>query len=128
MIRIEFEKNKGGVTNIINGSLTEVNANNKDIDGNVDKMRINAWSFSPIGFNYDLKALQIAGFVIIFNELTDMDAYLKQIDMFDGEIFNPGVTGTKTPDWDVASRDKTEGIVPHTYVDTDVEQDAINGN
>ena len=126
MVRIEFVKGQGGVKNIVNGNLRTVDRDDLDNVELVDRLRINALSFSPISFNDELKAMEIGGHIIVFEELVDMKPYLDQIDMFDGEIFNPGINGTKTPDWDVASRDKTEGIQSHTYEDTDIEKDLIN--
>ena len=125
MVRIEFVKGIGGVVNIINGGLRTVD---RDAIANVelvDRLRINALSFSPIGFNDALKAMEIAGHIITFENLSDMQPYLDQIDLFDGQIFNPGVNGVEKPDWDVGSRDKTEGIQSHTYIDEDIEKDLI---
>ena len=126
MVRIEFIKGIGGVTNILNGSIRDVDRSNIDTIEDVDKVRINALNFSPIGFNDSLKAMQIAGYIIVFDALTSMQQYLDQIDAFDGQIFNPGINGVQAPDWDVAKRDKTEGIQHHTYVDTDIEKDLTN--
>jgi hypothetical protein len=128
MVRIEFKKGVGGVTNIINGNLRTVDRDALTDIEDVDLVRINALSFSPIGINYEVIALEIAGYIIVFDEVDNMNIYLKQIDLFDGEIFNPGIDGLKTPDWDVANRDKYEGIQSHTYNDTDIEQDLINDN
>lgn len=125
MIRIEFVKGQGGIVNIVNGNIRDVDrATLLDVE-DVDRVRINALNFSPIGFNDSLKAIQIAGYIIVFDALSSMEPYLQQIDMFDGQIFNPGINGIKKPDWDVAGRDKTEGIQKHTYVDTDIEKDLI---
>ena len=123
MIRIEFVKDVGGITHILNGTLRDTDRNNLDNIENVDKVRINALHFSPIGFNYDLKAIELAGYVIIFDSLDSMQPYLDQIDIFDGQIFNPGINGIQYPSWDVGHDDKYSGIQPHTYVDTDVEND-----
>jgi len=125
MVRIEFVKGEGGVVNIINGNLRDTDRDDIENIELVDRLRINAMSFSPIGFNDELKAMEIGGHIIIFDELESMTPYLEQIDIFDGQIFNPGINGVQKPDWDVAGRDKTEGIQSHTYVDTDVEKDAI---
>lgn len=125
MVRIEFVKGQGGVVNIINGGLRTVDRDAIDNVELVDKLRINAMSFSPIGFNDELKAMEIGGHIIIFDELASMQPYLDQIDMFDGQIFNPGVNGVLKPDWDTGGRDKTEGIQEHTYVNEDIEKDLI---
>jgi len=126
MVRIEFEKGKAGISNIINGNLRTVDRDALEDIEDVNLVRINALSFSPIGINYELKAIEIAGYIIVFEEIENMTPYLEQIDMFDGEVFNPGTNGLKTPTWDVASRDKTEGIQSHAYTDTDIEKDLIN--
>ena len=126
MIRIEFVKGQAGVVNIINGSIKDVDrADILNIE-DVDRVRINASSFSPVGFNDSLKAMQIGGYIIVFDALASMTPYLEQIDQLDGEVFNPGIDGVQRPAWDLASRDKTDGIQSHTYVDTDIEQDLIN--
>jgi len=128
MVRIEFEVGIAGITKIINGNLKEIDRDAIDDIESLDRLRINALGFSPIGFNDELKVLEIAGHVIFFEELEMMEPYLKQIDMFDGEVFNPGKNGIKTPTWDSATRDKIEGIVSHQYEDTDVEKDLINAS
>ena len=125
MVRIEFVKGLGGIVNIVNGNLRDTDRNELTNIEDVDSVRINARNFSPIGFNNELKAMAIGGYIIVFDSLASMQPYLEQIDLFDGQIFNPGVDGVQKPDWDVASRDKTEGIQPHTYVDTDIEKELI---
>lgn len=124
MIRIEFEKGKGGIVNIINGSLRDIDRREILNIEDVDKVVINGSDFSPIGFNYELNALQVAGYIIIFDNITNWVPYLKQIDIIDGEIFNPGITGIQYPSWDV-NRNKTEGIVAHTYTNTDIEKELL---
>ena len=128
MVRLEFVKGEGGVKNIINGNIREIDRNDIDNIEDIDKVLINALHFSPIGFNFDLKAIQIAGYIIVFNELSDMEPYLQQIDVFDGEIFNPGVDGVKYPEWDVGHEDPYKNIVAHTYTNTDIEKDLIDDN
>ena len=125
MVRIEFVKGRGGIVNIVNGNLRDTDRNALTNIEDVDSVRINARNFSPIGFNNELKAMAIGGYIIVFDDLTSMQPYLDQIDLFDGQIFNPGIDGVQKPDWDVASRDKTEGIQQHTYIDTDIEKDLI---
>ncbi len=125
MLRIEFVKGQGGVVNIVNGGLRTVDRDAIENVELVDRLRINARNFSPIGFNNELKAMEIGGHIIIFDEIASMKPYLDQIDMIDGQVFNPGINGVQTPDWDVASRDKVEGIQSHTYVDTDIEKELI---
>lgn len=125
MVRIEFVKGQGGIVNIVNGNLRDTDRNELTNIEDVDSVRINARNFSPIGFNNDLKAMAIGGYIIVFDELSSMQPYLDQIDIFDGQIFNPGIDGVQKPDWDVAGRDKTEGIQSHTYIDTDIEKDLI---
>jgi len=124
MVRLEFVKGQGGVANIINGNLRDTDREELlDIE---DATRVIVNFYSAIAINDDLIAMEISGYIIVFESLEDMEPYLTQIDLLDGEIFNPGINGIKTPDWDVASRDKTEGIVEHTYEDTDIEKDLIN--
>jgi hypothetical protein len=126
MVRLEFIKGHGGVESIINGNLRDtVRGEVQDIE---DADRVIVSMYSAIGINQSIKAFEISGYVIVFDTLDSMNTYLAQIDLLDGELFNPGVNGIKKPDWDTASRDKTEGIQSHTYVDTDVEQDLIEGN
>ena len=125
MVRIEFVKGFGGIVNIVNGNLRDTDRAELTNIEDVDSVRINARNFSPIGFNNELKAMAIGGYIIVFDELASMQPYLDQIDIFDGQIFNPGIDGVQKPDWDVASRDKTEGIQSHTYIDTDIEKDLI---
>jgi len=127
MIRLEFKKGEGGIKNIINGNLRTVDRDALDDIEDVDLVRINALSFSPIGINYDLKAMEVAGYIIVFEELENMEPYLEQIDKFDGEIFNPGIEGIRYPDWDVARDKLQDGIVPHTYTDTDIEKELLEG-
>lgn len=126
MIRIEFEKGKGGIVNIINGSLRDIDRREILNIEDVDKVVINGSDFSPIGFNYELNALQVAGYIIIFDSIVSWEPYLKQIDIIDGEIFNPGITGIQYPSWDV-NRNTIEGIVAHTYTNTDIEKDLLKG-
>ena len=126
MIRIEFEKGKGGIVNIINGSLKDIDRSEILNIEDVDKVVINGSDFSPIGFNYELNALQVAGYIIIFDSIVSWEPYLKQIDIIDGEIFNPGITGIQYPSWDV-NRNTIEGIVAHTYTNTDIEKDLLKG-
>ena len=126
MVRLEFLKNSGGVVNLINGNLKSVDRDNlAGIEG-VDRIIVN--STDAIAINNSLKAMEISGYIVVFDTIENMDVYLTQIDLLDGQMINPGVDGVQKPDWDVASRDKTEGIVPHTYEDTDIEQDLIDGN
>lgn len=126
MLRIEFEKGKGGVVNIVNGNLRDIDRTNILNIEDVDKVRINPFDFSPIGFNYELNAMQIAGYIIIFDSQASWEPYLKQLDMVDGEIFNPGINGIQYPAWDI-NRNPNEGIVSHTYTNTDIEKDLIKG-
>lgn len=123
MVRLEFIKGQGGVANIINGNLRDTDRetllNIEDID------RIVVGFYSAIAINEAVKAFEISGYIIVFETLDSMTPYLTQIDMLDGEVFNPGVNGVQKPDWDVASRNKTDGIQSHTYVDTNIEQDLI---
>ena len=126
MIRIEFVKGLGGVVNIINGNLRSVDrdqiANIEDLD------RVIVNTYEAIAINDSLFAIEITGYVILFDTAEHMQIYLDQIDLFDGEIMNPGINGLQKPDWDVASRNKTDGIQEHEYIDTDIEQQLINNN
>jgi hypothetical protein len=124
MVRMEFVKGQGGVVNIINGKLRDtVRGEVTDIE---DAERVIVSMYSAIAINSAIPAFEISSYVIVFDTIDSMNIYLEQIDMLDGESFNPGVTGLRKPDWDTGGRDKTEGIQSHTYVDTDVEQDLIN--
>jgi hypothetical protein len=124
MVRIEFIKGQGGVANIINGNLRDVDRNALlDIEA-IDRVIV-AFHMA-IAINEALKAFEISGYIIVFDSLEAMKPYLDQINMLDGEVFNPGINGVKKPSWDVASRDKTEGIVSHSYENTDIEQTLIN--
>ena len=124
MLRLEFIKGQGGVVNLVNGNLRDTDRdtllNIEDID------RVVVSFYSAIAINESLKAFEISGYIVVFDSLESMNPYLEQIDLLDGEIFNPGVNGIQKPSWDVASRDKTEGIVSHTYENTDVEQELID--
>ena len=125
MVRLEFVKGQGGVVNIVNGNLKDTDRtellNIEDID------RVIVSTYEAIAINDALFAIEMSGYIVVFDSAESMQPYFDQIDLFDGEIMNPGVNGIKKPEWDVGSRDKTEGIQPHTYVDNDVEQDLING-
>lgn len=125
MVRIEFIKGQGGVVNLVNGNLKSVDRDNLLNIEDIDRIIVN--STEAIAFNNDLKAMEISGYLVIFDTIESMEPYLAQMDMFDGEIFNPGVDGVQKPKWDSASRDKTEGIVPHTYVSTDIEKELKQG-
>lgn len=126
MIRLTFEKGKGGVLNIINGSIRDIDRTELLNIEDVDRVDINFWSSSPVGFNYALNSIQIAGYIIVFDDHTSWKPYTDQIDMFDGQLFNPGVEGIRYPTWDI-NRNINEGIMPHTYVNTDIEKDLIKG-
>jgi len=124
MVRLQFIKNQGGVVNIVNGNLRDTD---RDALANIEEIDSVIVSFYyALAINEELKAFEISGYIIVFDSLDSMKPYLDQIDLLDGEVFNPGVNGVKKPDWDVASRDKTVGIQPHTYTDTDIEQTLIN--
>jgi len=125
MIKIEFVKGLGGVVNILNGNLRTIDRDNITDVEDVDRVQINASNFSPLGFNDSLNALQISGYIIIFVDNDAMLPYLNQIDLFDGQTFNPGVDGIQKPSWDSAGSNKTDGIQHHTYIDTDIEKDLI---
>jgi len=124
MVRLQFIKDQGGVTNIVNGNLRDTDRNALENIEEIDSVIVNF--YTAIAINEELKAIEIAGYIIVFDSLDSIKPYLNQIDLLDGEVFNPGVNGVKTPTWDVASRDKTLGIQPHTYTDTDIEQTLIN--
>ena len=124
MVRLEFIKGEGGVTNIVNGNLRDTDRNSLlNIE---DADRIIVSFYSAIAINVSLIAIEISGYVVVFDTLENMQIYLDQIDLLDGETFNPGINGLMRPSWDVASRDKTEGVQSHTYLNTDIEQDLIN--
>lgn len=124
MLRLEFVKGQGGVANIINGNLRDTDRNSLLNIEDIDKVVVSF--YSAIAINESVMAFEISGYIIVFDSLEAMQPYLTQIDIFDGEVFNPGVNGIQKPSWDVASRDKTEGIVSHTYENTDIEQELIN--
>lgn len=126
MVRIEFEKGKGGVLNIINGTIRDVDRAELLNIEDVDVVSINVWNFSPIGFNKALNSIEIGGYIIVFDSNESWKPYMKQIDMFDGQIFNPGTQGIQYPTWDI-TRNKTEGIVAHTYTNTDIEKELLKG-
>ena len=126
MIRIEFVKGVGGVVNLINGKLRDTDRteliNLEDVD------RVIVDSYTAMAINTPLKALEISGYVVVFDTMDSMQVYLDQMFMMDGEIFNPGVNGLKKPAWDITGDNLMNGIVPHTYVGTDIEQELINGS
>jgi hypothetical protein len=70
MIRLTFEKGKGGVLNIINGSIRDIDRTELLNIEDVDRVDINFWSSSPVGFNYALNSIQIAGCIIVFDNHT----------------------------------------------------------
>ena len=124
MVRVEFLKGKGGVINIINGNLRDTDRNALLNIEDIDRVIVNI--YNALAINYNLKALEVAGYVIVFETLEAMEPYLIQMDLLDGEIFNPGVEGIRYPTWDI-NRNINEGIMPHTYVNTDIEKDLIKG-
>ena len=124
MVRIEFIKGLGGVVNIINGNLKDTDR--AELLNIEDLNRVIVNFYGAIGINDEVKAIEISGYIVVFDSLDSMQPYLEQIDILDGELFNPGVDGVQKPDWDTGGRDKTEGIVSHTYVDEDIEKDLIN--
>jgi len=124
MVRLQFVKDQGGVVNIVNGNLRDTDRNALLNIEEIDSVVVSF--YVAVAINEELKAFEISGYIIVFDSLDSMSPYLEQIDLLDGEVFNPGVNGVKKPDWDVASRDKTVGIQPHTYIDTDIEQTLIN--
>lgn len=125
MLRIEFEKGLGGVVNIINGNIRDVDRNEILNIEDVTRVIISLHAFSPLGFNESLNALQISGYIVVFDSMGSMKPYLDQIDLFDGEIVNPGTYGSlKYPIWDI-DRDKTDNIVKHTYNPTDIEKEIL---
>lgn len=125
MIRLEFVKGQGGVVNLVNGNLRSDDRDAMVNLEDVDRIIVN--TTDAIAINNALIAMEISGYIVLFDALSSMQPYLDQIDLVDGELFNPGINGVKKPDWDVAGRDKTEGIQSHTYEDTDIEKDWING-
>lgn len=124
MIRIEFIKGLGGVINIVNGNLRDTDRDELLHIEDIDRVIVNF--HNAIAINTSLKAIEIAGYIIVFDTLESLNPYIEQMNILDGEIFNPGVNGVKKPDWDVASRNKTEGIVSHSYTNTDIEKELIN--
>lgn len=125
MVRVEFLKGKGGVINIINGNLRDTDRNALLNIEDIDRVIVNI--YNALAINYNLKALEVAGYVIVFETLEAMEPYLNQMDLLDGEIFNPGINGIKKPSWDISDVKLENGIIPHTYVNTDIEKDLIKG-
>lgn len=123
MVRLEFIKGIGGVVNLVNGNLKSVDRDELLNIEDIDRIIVN--STDAIAINNGLNAMEMGGYIIVFNSVESMKPYLDQIDMLDGELFNPGINGVKKPDWDVASRNISEGIQPHTYINTDIEKDLI---
>lgn len=123
MIRIEFAKGKGGVLNLINGKLRDTDRNTLSNIEDIDRVIVD--SYDAIAINDTLKAIEISGYIVVFDSLENMNTYLDQIFLIDGEIFNPGINGIKRPDWDVGSRNKYEGIQPHSYINTDIEKELL---
>jgi len=123
MIRLEFVKGQGGVVNIINGNLMSVVREDIINIEDIDRVIVN--TYEAIAINDALFAIEISGYVIIFDSTESMQPYFNQINLFDGEVMNPGINGIQKPVWDVASRNKIEGIQIHTYIDTDIEKDLI---
>ena len=125
MVRLEFIKGIGGVVNIINGNIRDLDRNSLTAIEDVTRVLIGVPNFNAVAFHDELKAMQISGYIIIFDEIASMKPYLDQIDLFDGEIFNPSVQGVRYPSWDVGQSNKHNGIVPHSYTLTDIEKEMI---
>jgi|SaaInlStandDraft_4_1057021.scaffolds.fasta_scaffold14509_3 hypothetical protein len=125
MVRLEFIKGQGGVVNIINGNLRDTDRSALTNIEDIDKVIVN--STDAIAINNELNACEMGGYIIVFASIVKMQPYLDQIDLVDGELFNPGVNGVQKPDWDVASRNKTVGIQAHSYIDTNIEKELIEG-
>lgn len=123
MVRIEFVKGIGGVTNLINGRLRDTLKNTIQNIDNIDKVIVD--SYDAMAINETLNVLEISGYIVFFESKQHMQVYLDQIFLLDGEIFNPGVNGIKKPAWDIGDKNKTQGIQPHTYVNTDIEKQLI---
>lgn len=124
MVRLEFIKGEAGVVNIVNGNLKDTDRDSLSTIEVLDRIIVS--TYEALAINDSLNAIEMAGYIIVFDSPESMQPYFDQIDLFDGEVMNPGLNGVKKPAWDVAGRDKTEGIQSHTYTDTDVEQDLIN--
>lgn len=127
MLRLEFVKGVGGVVNLINGSLKEIDrneiANVEDIDRVIVDFR------EAIAINESLLAMEMAGYIIIFQSRGHMQVYLDQVSLLDGEVFNPGRDGIRKPVWDSGDvKLKPSSIVPHIYIQRDVEKELIQNN
>lgn len=127
MIRLEFIKGVGGVVNLINGTLKEIDraeiANIEDIDRVIVDFR------EALAINETLKALEIAGYIVIFDSMASLQLYIDQVNLFDGDVFNPGRDGLRIPNWDTGDSSYTRNmILPHTYTDRDVEKELIQNN
>jgi hypothetical protein len=127
MIRLEFIKGVGGVVNLVNGTLKEIDRaelqNIEDIDAVIVDFH------EALAINKTLKALEIAGYIVIFDTLESLQLYIDQVALIDGEVFNPGRDGIRKPVWDSGDVKLTPSkIVPHTYIRRDVEKELIENN
>lgn len=128
MARIEFIKGQGGVLNIVNGNIRDTDRQELLNIEDVNRVVINPYNFSPLGFNDELHAMEVAGYIIVFDSNVSMRVYEDQLDMFDGQKFNPGINGKQYPVWDSLHNQHTREIVTHQYENTDVERSLLESN
>ncbi len=127
MIRLEFIKGVGGVVNLINGVLKEIDRTEIQNIEDIDRVIVDF--HEAMAINETLKALEIAGYIVIFDTMESLQLYIDQVALIDGEVFNPGRDGIRKPVWDSGDVKLTPAkVVPHTYTYTDVEKNLINTN
>jgi len=112
----------------------------KNIDPNITKIlvagdneyeMVNVVTSGSMGWTVDrdtftLTFLGTTDVQIIFNNLDNLQIYSHQIEFATSTPYNPYASGINTdPHYD---NPKSGGIQSHSYVDTDIEQDLINGD
>lgn len=112
---------------------------NKNIDTNIQSIKVSGGDYEIVnvvtggtmGWTIDADTNTIA-FIgstdvqVSFNNADNLQLYVDQIEAATSKPWNPFSQGLATdPHYD---KIPTGNIVPHTYVNTDIEQDAINGN
>jgi len=112
----------------------------KNIDPNITKIlvagdneyeMINVVTSGSMGWivdrdSYTLTFIGSTDVQIVFNNLDNLHIYSKQMELATSTPYNPFANGINPdPHYD---NPKSGEIQPHTYTDTDIEQDLINGD
>jgi len=106
----------------IDANITEIVTNDEISTAFYWRYDLSNWTVNRTGFTISMGA---DGTKISFNSLAAMQPYIAQFEALYPDIYSPK-NGVKTdPHYD---RMPPSGeIVPHTYVNTDIEKDLING-